>query len=135
MSLEYLSVLLRCHENVDAKVPPPTLIDRLYPDGPGGCTALQLEDLEFLPEDNEPYEPFEADVRAALEKLAGKIEAWPSGVFEEWRAKGGFVDLTLQIGHGDGRFIVNLPPRLIAACDRLRLPLRIDAATHDDWFP
>jgi hypothetical protein len=92
-------------------------------------------DLEFLPEDNLPSEPFEADIREALEKLARKLEQWPPSLFWEWRAKGRHADLVLQIGHGDGRFALNLPLRLIAGCERLGLPLRIDTATHDDWFP
>jgi hypothetical protein len=134
MSLEYFSVMLRCHPDDNAKLAPPTLIDHLF-HGPGGNCGIQLVDREYLPEDNQPYEPFLAQVRESVDRLAGQLEQWPVEVFREWRAAGKFAELVLQVGHGDGRFILDVPVRLLAACARLDLPVRVNAATHDDWFP
>jgi hypothetical protein len=136
MPLEYLSVVLQCAEDCNQKLSPPSLIDRLFSAQPAfGNTGIQLVDVEFVPEDNEPYEPFVAQMQESLEKLTRRLEEWSPIVFDDWRAQGRYAVLLLQFGHGDGRFILDLSHRLVAACARLSLPLRIDVAPHDDFFP
>jgi len=67
--------------------------------------------------------------------VARLLDGWPLEMFQQWGMEGQRAELMLAVGHGDGRFDVDVSSHLIAACVRLGLGLRINVATHDDWFP